>query len=459
MKRPWQPGCPPGETTKIPMGNSKGPAEGDAVEMRPSSVTTPPRGAAGTSSKVTDVVIVGGGLVGLALANMLAPMGIQTVLIEANPSTDSRRSYDDRVIALSYGSAVVLQSMPSGEAVWSEVKTRATEIRHVHVSERGRLGMTRLDAASLGFPALGYVATARDLSSVLAAALERHPIVEVMAPARLVGVQVGAHGVVARVRHEDDITTVTARVLIAADGGQSPVRRLLGIPAKTHDYRQRALIANVTATEPHHGRAFERFTRGGPLALLPIGRRRMALIWSASPDEVDELTAINDRAFLKRLEQAFSARLGRFVRVGRRASFPLYSASSAEQTHSRVVLVGNAANHLHPVAGQGFNLGLRDAAILAECAAGAFRASREDSTGLASDTVEAIAQGTVLRRYAALRAADHRRTARFADGLVNVFTNDLVGIGVMRSAAMIGLDLIPPLNRGFARQAMGMMGG
>ncbi|MGK0171907.1 MAG: 2-octaprenyl-6-methoxyphenol hydroxylase, partial [Gammaproteobacteria bacterium] len=359
--------------------------------------------------------------------------------------------FDDRAIALSFGSARVLEQMLPDATIWPEIERLATPIREVHVCEHQRLGMTRFKAAELGVPALGYVAPAGRLIEVMArAAQASQSTLSVVSPARLERLRIHAGGVSAEVAVGPTggatQRTIRATLLVAADGGQSTVRSMLGLAVQHLDYRQRALIANVSAAQAHHGRAFERFLRSGPVALLPLGTHDFGLIWSADTETVDELMSLYDEPFLRRLQSIFGPRLGTFVRAGRRSSFALHQAVSARQAFARVVLIGSAATHLHPVAGQGFNLALRDVATLSSLLRQACH------TGEDLGSVRLLA---AMRRQ---RQADREQTAKMTDGLVRLFSSDLLPLDMVRRGALLAVETLPGVKRALAKRSMGLVG-
>jgi 2-octaprenyl-6-methoxyphenol hydroxylase len=405
-------------------------------------------GDLGLNDDVVDVLIVGGGLLGLALVNMLSDCGLRVALVEQTVmKSPPEQRFDDRAIALSFGSARVLEQMLPDATIWPEIEGLATPIREVHVCEHQRLGMTRFAAAELGVPALGYVAPAGRLIEVMArGAQASQSTLSVVSPARLERLRIHAGGVSAEVVVGPTQRTIRATLLVAADGGQSTVRSMLGLAVQHLDYRQRALIANVSTAQAHHGRAFERFLRTGPVALLPLGTHDFGLIWSADSETVDELTSLHDELFLRRLQSIFGPRLGAFVRAGRRSSFALHQVVSARQAFARVALVGSAATHLHPVAGQGFNLGLRDVATLSSLLRQACHVGED------LGSVRLLA---AMRRQ---RQADREQTAKMTDGLVRLFSNDLLPLGVVRRGALLAVETVPRVKRALAKRSMGLVG-
>ncbi len=390
-----------------------------------------------------DVLITGGGLVGASLACALGTQPVRVGVIEAVPfNTDGQPSYDDRTIALAYGTRRIFTAM----GLWSLLEDGVTPIEKIHVSDRGHFGALRMDARHERVEALGYVAPARILGRALGDALASHSNITLLCPARLEGLEVQAGAVHATIHEGTHTRAVTARLLVAADGGQSAVRETLGIDADTHDYGQCAVIANITPARHHHNTAYERFTDTGPLALLPMCEDRCAMVWTHRAADADTIMAMDDERFLETLQDSFGFRLGRFIKAGRRAAYPLQLIRAREHIRERVALIGNAAHTLHPVAGQGFNLGLRDVAALADV----ITAAAAEGSDIGADEV--------LRHYAQWRRGDHRRVIAFTDTLVRVFSNNFTPLVLARDLGMTVLDLLPGMKRGIIGRAMGIAG-
>ncbi len=383
-------------------------------------------------------------MVGASLGCALAGSGLRTGIVEAvELRSDAQPSYDDRVIALSWGSSRILRAM----GIWQALEREgATPIERIHVSDRGRFGAARLDRRDEGVEALGYVVESRVFGKVFARRLARQEDPELLCPARLKSFDIGPRRVRLLVDHDGEQRDLRARLLVAADGGNSVVREQQRIRLWRAPYGQTAIIANVTPQRPHRNVAYERFTDTGPLALLPMSEGRCSLVWTARDGQVSELLALSDRQFLQRLQERFGNRLGRFLEIGRRVAYPLSLMHVRERVRPRLAIVGNAAHLLHPVAGQGFNLGLRDVAVLAEVLADA-RASGQE-----------IGEMTVLERYAAARRGDYLRTTLFTDSLVRTFSNNIFPLTALRDAGLVALDLLPPLKHLLAHQAMGRIG-
>ena len=390
-----------------------------------------------------DILIIGGGLVGASLACALRGSGLRLGVIEAVPlAASSQPGYDDRTLALAYGSKRIFETMH----VWEGIVPEATCIDRIHISDRGHFGVTRLTAAEAGLPALGYVVPSRALGAALLKALEGSRQIDWLCPAEMRDIRVTPDHAAVTVHHDAKDKTLTARLVIAADGAHSAVRQAMGIEAQRTEYRQTAIVTTVTASLPHGNTAYERFTDTGPLALLPQRQNDCAVVWSARAEEVQTILGWSDAEFLQRLQERFGDRLGTFTRLGRRASYPLALTRVPEQVRPRLALIGNAAHTVHPVAGQGFNLGLRDVAALADILADAQRAGDD------------IGDLTVLRRYADWRRRDNQVISLFTNGLIRIFSNNIFPLTLLRNAGLIAVDLMPGIKRGFVRVTSGLAG-
>lgn len=392
-----------------------------------------------------DVVIAGGGMIGSCTALALAPLELRIAVVEAVPRAATQQpSFDERSTALSRSSQRMFEAM----GLWGDITTAATPIAHIHVSERGRFGFAHIDAAEQRVDALGYVVINRVLGQVLQAAMREVPNLEQLCPARITGVRTREDGATVSLDTGAGVREVTASLLIAADGADSTVRELLEIPVDRHDYGQQAIIGNVLTEHAPANRAFERFMPGGALALLPIAERRVAFVWALPDRAARELMQLPDAAFIARLQDAFGHRLGRFDRIGQRASYPLRLSKARRLTARRSVLVGNAAHGLHPVAAQGFNLGLRDVAALCDCV----------SDAIAGEATDIIGSEPVLEHYREWRRGDHRKVVAFTDGLVRLFEAGRAPLPLLRNLGMLGFDLVPGVRSLFARHTMGLAG-
>ena len=457
-----------------------------------------------------DAAVAGGGAVGATLACALADSGSSVLL--ADPLTgaaESSPAFAPRPLALSLASQRVLASL----GVWEEVDPRATPIESIRVSEAGRFGTLRLEAAECGVARFGSVVAADVLGAALrdavaqrgagrqgaafpegralrdaaarrdvdpqaatspegaalrdaaarrdvdpqAATSSEGAALHVAAArrgvihrtgGRIVDAGVSADRVTSRVVGEagGESFPFSASLLAVADGGRSELRESLGIGATVRDYRQYAIASVVSARAPRARTAFERFTPGGPVALLPMGGPHYGLVWCCGEDRAEQLAGLPERDFAEALDAVFAGRLGGFASIGERGTFPLRLVRARRIVGDRVVLIGNAANHLHPVAGQGFNLGMRDVACLAEAVVESRREGCEPG------------DASTLERYRRWRAPDHAAVARFTDALVGIFGHRCSPVAPLRAPALAALDRTPPLKRLLARRAMGFAG-
>jgi 2-octaprenyl-6-methoxyphenol hydroxylase len=392
-----------------------------------------------------DVTIVGGGMVGASLAVALAPLGLKVALVEAIPhGSGSQPSFDERTTALSNGSRRILETL----GVWSKVSSSATPIRRIHVSDQGRFGFARIDAAEQGLEAMGYVVPNRALGEALWSRLARHAHVQIHCPAQVSSITAGEQAVGLEIAQGGVTAGIDTRLIVAADGAQSAVRSAFGVDAESRDYEQTAVITTVLPQRFHDHVAYERFTRSGPLALLPLDGGRCALVLTLSRGTADAAMAWSDVEFLAEVQSRFGFRLGRFLKVGRRAAYPLSITRATHTSAGRCVIVGNAAQGLHPVAGMGFNLGLRDVASLAELIA-EHRHEPQFDAGTA----------TLLAEYDAWRAADRGGVIAFTDGLVRLFANPLSVVQRLRNVGLLAFDLLPPAKAALSRLSTGAGAG
>ena len=389
------------------------------------------------------VLIAGGGLVGASLAVALGQAGVRTAVVEAAAfASGGQPGYDDRSLALAQGSQRIFE----GLGVWEALAPQTCPIETIHVSDRGRFGFTRLRHDEEGVPALGYVVTARVLGQVLVERLAELDAVDILAPAQLRDLELGDQGARVRLEQAEGARSVGARLLVAADGAHSTIRDRLGIETLRRDYGQTAIVANLTPQLPHRNVAYERFTDTGPMALLPMTEGRCALVWTVPDSQADEVVLLDDAAFLARVQERFGYRLGRLLKVGRRHAYPLQLVRARESVRPRLALIGNAMHTLHPIAGQGFNLGLRDVAALAEVVVDAGQAGQD------------CGDPAVLGRYAEWRRRDQQRVMFFTDSLVRLFAQPLAPVALARDAGMLAMDLCPPAKRWFGRLTMGRAG-
>jgi len=390
-----------------------------------------------------DLAIVGGGLIGGSLACAASATRLKIVLVEAVAAQAPQQpSYDERVIALSWGSRQILTAM----GLWGGIEADASPIHQVHISDRGHFGFSHLDRAELGVEALGYVVPARALGIAIRTGLAESGGVDLLCPARVSGHQVRADGVDLDVQTEAGPRSLSVRLLVAADGGDSAIRKGLGVQTTERAYGHDAVITTITADRPRPAVAFERFTKTGPLAFLPMAQGRYSVVWTCRQEETAEILGLPDHGFIGRLQDRFGHRLGRLTNASPRRAYPLKLLLTRETALSRVVLIGNAAHTLHPVAGQGFNLGLRDVAAVAEVLA--------QSAAGGGDPGSA----EVLDAYRRWRAGDQRDIALLTDSLARLFVNPWLPLRLARGAGLIGLDLAGPARRALAHRLMGVGG-
>ncbi len=388
-----------------------------------------------------DLLIIGGGMVGASLACALGNQPLRIGVIEAVPfRSSSQPSYDDRSIALAFGARKIFEGM----GLWQQIEAIVTPIKKIHISDRGHFGTTRMDAAREGYPALGYVVENRNLGQLFAKQLELFSNIELICPAKLQNFTINTDDAEVVIERDGKTETLTTKLIVGADGGRSVVRQLAGISHTSDDYNQNAVIANVTPGKDHHHIAYERFTDSGPLALLPMSEGRCSLVWTVDRDNVDEVMALDDQTFLSRLQERFGMRLGTLQKVGRRNAYPLALLRAVEHIRPRLALIGNAAHVLHPIAGQGFNLGIRDVAALAQVIVEA----KEQDIGALS----------VLNQYDAWRKHDQECVTGLTDGLVRIFSNQITPLVIGRNSGLLAMDMIPPIKRMLMRQTMGLAG-
>jgi 2-octaprenyl-6-methoxyphenol hydroxylase len=375
-----------------------------------------------------DIVIVGGGPIGAAVAIALRGSGLTVLLLEARPDTAARG--DARTLAMSYGSRLILERL----GVWAQIDP-VTPIESIHVSQRGGFGRTLLSAREVDLPALGYVVRYSALQQVFDDALSSAHIT-LMTGAEVIGMETSQDAVDIGFRTRESTQSTSAKLLIIADGGASLGLRA-GAAVKVREYGQDAIVGLVDTSRPHGYRAYERFTPDGPIALLPF-QNRYALVWTASPETADRILSLPDASFLDKLQLHFGDRAGRFTHITHRARFALALRYVGDPVMARAVMLGNAAQALHPIAGQGFNMGLRDAWELGEILS--LNASLDPG------------RHEGLARYRALRRSDRLRGIALTHSLVKIFSNDAAPLRVARGAALSLLELVPPAKRAFMQR-------
>ena len=386
------------------------------------------------------MIIVGGGMAGATLALAVSALSAGRVQIEVVEavSPDSRKhpGFDARAIALAYGTCQQLARI----AVWPALKACGTPIERVHVSDQGHAGCVGLEASDYQIPYLGQVIELHQAGARLFTLLEKAPGVTLHCPAKVVSVERQQHSAAITL---DNGTRLSGELLVAADGSSSALAQHCNVDWRSEDYGQIAVIANVTTSLPHQGKAFERFTRNGPLAMLPMSEGRCSLVWCHAAEDQAKIDSWSDAEFLHQLQQAFGWRLGAMVKAGKRHSYPLRLTSAQQHISHRLALVGNAAQTLHPIAGQGFNLGLRDVMSLAEIIAQAEQQGND------------IGSYQILSQYQQRREPDQQATIGVTDGLIHLFANRLAPLVVGRNLGLMAMELVPPLRETLARRTLG----
>jgi len=403
------------------------------------SQSDPAMGPPAASDGAFDIAIVGGGMVGASLAVALQGIGVRTVLIEAIPfGAAAQPSFDERTTALSNGSRRIFETL----GVWRGVASAAAPIARIHVSDRGHFGFARIDAREQGLAALGYVVPNRALGAALWSRLGQAEGLTVLCPAEVAAIEFGERAVGLTVKQAGGTSlSLRAGLVVAADGAESQVRAAFGVAAEVRDYGQTAVITTVLPRKFHDHTAYERFTAEGPLALLPLSDGRCTLVLTLQHAVAESAMSWSDEEFLRELQRRFGFRLGRFLKVGRRVAYPLSLTRARRTSAGRCIIVGNAAQGLHPVAGMGFNLGLRDAATLAELVA----EHREDL-------------GHVPGAYDLWRAGDRREIIGFTDTLVRLFGNPLLPVQGARNLALLAFDLLPAAKAALSSLSVGGAG-
>ena len=376
---------------------------------------------------------------------MLKPLGLRNALIEAHPFSDkSHPSFDERTTALSNSTRRIFDAI----GVLPVLQSHLTAIKRIHVSDQGRFGFARLNAEEHGIPAMGYVIPNHYMGSALWKRLHEEQI-EVIAPATVKQVSASGAARVVDIDTPQRSRTLTTRLLIAADGAQSTVREAVGIRHQSDDYGQTAIIANALTQKFHDNVAYERFTPNGAIAILPLTDARVGLVWTVPNARAAQVLGWSDAEFVSHLQQEFGFRLGRFVKLGERHHYPLALIRTHAHIAQRVAVIGNAAQMLHPIAGQGLNLGLRDAATLAEVLADAYR-----------DQPNEFDPGSehVLQRYSDWRQQDSKRIIAFTDGLVRVFNQQLGLVKLMRDVGLLAFDMMPMAKDALSQLSIGAAG-
>ena len=372
------------------------------------------------------IIIVGGGPVGSVLALLLARQGIAVTVLEAR--AHGAAHHDNRALALSYGSRRILEKL----GLWADLAVYATAINTIHVSQKSSIGRTLLHASDYKQEALGYVLSYGALSAALDHVLSNHPNVNFQFEATAERIQHDANQAAVTYHHKGKSQSLSSELVVLADGGRS-LDDLVGLERETKEYGHDALISKVRAELPHNNIAYERFTSNGPIALLPNGERDFSLVWTGKRELITPLLTLNDADFLEKFHQQFGDRVGKFLSVEKRICFPLKMSQLSATDMEHIVVIGNAAQTMHPVAGQGFNVGLRDAESLAQ------HIIKTDETKLGNSEM--------LDAYLSSRKKDTKGGLMFTDFLVNIFSNDILGVSGLRATGLGFLDMVKPVKR------------
>lgn len=375
--------------------------------------------------KANDIVIVGGGPVGMVLSLLLAKQNIASTVLEARKQGAANQ--DTRALALSFGTRRILEKL----GVWQSLAVHATAINTIHVSQQGSIGRSLLRAEDYQQEALGYVLSYGALCTVLNAQMPGYPMIRFIDEAQAESITHDVDYAAVRYQRHDELHELSSALVVLADGGRS-LEAVAGLKRETKEYGHDALISKVSAELPHNNIAYERFTAQGPMALLPNGGRDFSLVWTGDRSYIASLLELSDAEFLAQFHAAFGDRVGRFLSVGKRMTFPLRLSQLQETDTPHLVVVGNAAQTMHPVAGQGFNVGLRDAEVLAR------HISKAD---------DALGSSEMLAAYRTDRKTDTKNGLLFTDFLVNIFSNDIPVISALRSAGIGMFDLVKPVKR------------
>lgn len=388
-----------------------------------------------------DIVINGGGLAGNTLAAALAQnTSLNIAIIEPFPITHGQRlALETRTIALSHGTRRIYEALQ----FWSDLEPHTTAIQHIHVSDQGHIGMTRIHAKEQQMPALGYVIPITTVNQILQQKLSSYPTIQYLCPAKITEATLENQQWQILLQENTIERKITADLLIAADGGHAGLRALLGLATEEKDYAQTAIVTTIQLNRPHQYTAYERFIKQGALALLPVQTDICAVVVTLANPYLTEWQTLSDEEFLQRLQSEFGYRLGRFLQLGPRTTYPLKLVTT-QQTRAQYFGIGNAAHTLHPIAAQSFNLSARDIAGLTELLNKHLAAGGKLSDPILQDN------------FAELRQGDQQRTVNFTDGLVEIFASPT--LTYPRNMAMLSLDMVPPLKKLLGKYGAGTLG-
>lgn len=392
-----------------------------------------------TNIQQTDIMIVGAGMVGSLLALAIAKQSpqVKITLIDENAEKTEKGAhpgFDARSIALSAGSCQLLEQL----GVWSSLVKDAQPIQDIHISDRSHIGIVDLESSTPESP-YGFVVELQNVGVVLKRELSLYSNIERLFESSLTSISKQQSMIIAELQNRHYIE---AKLCIAADGGNSKTNLLLGIDSISSDYECSAIIANIRSDKAHQNRAYERFTEAGPLALLPLSEQRYSLVWSVKNSELEQILKLNEQQFLNKLQDAFGFRAGVFTEVGKRDSYPLKLIKTDKPIKHRSIAIGNAAHLLHPVMGQGFNLGMRDLSVLAAIIADL-------------DDINQLGDFSMLSRYWSARKDDHHTTINMTDSIVRIFSSNDWPLIVGRTLALQAISILPSLGKPIVKQAKG----
>lgn len=396
-------------------------------------------------TKHYDIIIAGGGMVGATAALCLAQLGLSIAIIEATqPEQESSVSFDQRSVALSASSVAIYRSL----GIWDKLQSIACPIKRILVSDQGHFGFTRLNASEQNLDALGEVIPLDQAGPILWQMIEKELTIDSFCPAKVKAIKIlKPHSQVSlKQEGKTKFVNITGKLILAADGTYSAIAKHLAIDTIRTPYKQHAVIANITTQQAHQNRAYERFTSSGPLALLPLTNNLMSLVWCQKPEQIDQVMTWNDDEFMAELQKSFGYRLGKITQVGKRFEYPLSLHLSQPCYKDNVLLLGNSAHTLHPIAGQGFNLGLRDIAALSEQIAQAMAQNLD------------FGNGVFLQEFNKARSADWKQTIFATDSLVRLFSNDFLPLAMLRNKVMNLVNNVPFLKQRLAKASMGFAG-
>ena len=386
-----------------------------------------------------DIAIIGGGLVGMSLATALAECDCRVLLVEQNPATVNQADVLDlRTTGLTRSSQQAFMQV----GIWNDIALKATSIQRLDISEQGNFGGARIDANEFNASPIGYMVPNHHLIEVLSQRVSKQSNLTIMSSASLIELAEEPEGYSLIVNQHEQNKKLQTSLLVGADGANSKVRELLNIKAEQKKYHQSAIITNVRPQKAHNEIAYERFTEHGPLAVLPIQENCCALIWTQPEEKVDHYMQMDDQSFLQALQSAFGYRLGKFVEVGKRSAYPLSLSVSDQLVKCDAVLIGNAAQAVHPVAAQGFNLGLRDVQALVQLLKEAGFEKRKFTL--------------LLEKYEANRKPDREHVIRLTDGLMRLFAPQMWPAKVLRGLGVRMIGKLPILQRSVLRRNLGM---